>query len=41
MTTMPPETLEKVRDIFEATLNERYAGELVFDPILVRPDVDY
>ena len=37
---MTPEAIEKVREIFEETLNERYAGELVFDPIIVKPDVD-
>ena len=38
---MTPEAMDKVRDIFAETLNERYAGELVFDPIIVKPDVDY
>jgi hypothetical protein len=38
---MTPEAMEKVKDIFAETLNERYAGELVFDPIIVKPDVDY
>ena len=38
---MTPEAMEKVRDIFAETLDERYAGELQFDPIIVKPDVDY
>ena len=38
---MTPEAMEKVKDIFAETLNERYAGELVFDPIIVKPDVGY
>ena len=38
---MTPEDMEKVRQIFADTLEERYAGELVFDPIIVTPDVDY
>ena len=38
---MTPEAMEKVRDIFAETLDERYAGELRFDPIIVKPDVDY
>ena len=38
---MTPEAMEKVKDIFAETLNERYASELVFDPIIVKPDVDY
>lgn len=38
---MTPEAMDKVRDIFAETLNERYAGELVFDPIIVKPDVGY
>ena len=38
---MTPEAMERVKDIFAETLNERYAGELVFDPIIVKPDVDY
>ena len=28
------EDLDKVKDIFAETLNERFAGELVFDPSL-------
>ena len=38
---MTPEAMEKVRDIFAETLDERYAGELKFDPIIVKPDVGY
>ena len=38
---MTPEAMEKVRQIFADTLEERYAGELVFDPIIVKPDVGY
>ena len=38
---MTPEAMEKVRQIFADTLAERYAGELVFDPIIVKPDVGY
>ena len=33
--------MEKVRAIFAETLDERYAGELKFDPIIVKPDVGY
>ena len=38
---MTPEAMEKVREIFAETLDERYAGELEFNPIIVKPDVDY
>ena len=38
---MTPEDRDKIRDTFAATLDERYAGELVFDPIIVTPDVGY
>ena len=38
---MTPESMEKVKRIFAETLEERYAGELVFDPIIVTPDVGY
>ena len=35
------EDLDKVKDIFAETLNERFAGELVFDPIVVKPEVSH
>ena len=38
---MTPEAMNQVRQIFAETLDERYAGELKFDPIIVKPDVDY
>lgn len=38
---MTPEAMEKVKSVFEATLYERYAGELVFDPVIVKRDVDF
>lgn len=38
---MTPEALEKVKDIFAETLNGHYAGEVVFGPIVVNPDVDW
>ena len=38
---MTPEAMEKVREIFAETLDERYAGQLVFDPIIVKPDVGF
>ena len=37
---MTPEAIEKVREIFAEPLDQRYAGELEFDPIIVKPDVD-
>ena len=36
-----PETMERVREVFAETLKERYAGELEFDPIIVKATVDY
>ena len=38
---MTPESMEKVKLIFAETLDERYAGQLEFDPIIVKPDVDF
>jgi hypothetical protein len=38
---MTPEAMDKVRQIFAETLDERYAGQLEFDPIIVKPDVGY
>ena len=38
---LSPEALEKVQEIFAETLNERFAGELDFGPIVVTPDVDW
>ena len=38
---LSPEALEKVQEVFAETLNERFAGELDFGPIVVTPDVDW
>jgi len=38
---MTPEAMDKVRQIFAETLEERYAGQLEFDPIIVKPDVGF
>ncbi len=38
---MTLEGLEKVKEIFAETLNGHYAGEVVFGPIVVNPDVDW
>ncbi len=38
---MTPEAMDQVKQIFAETLDERYAGQLEFDPIIVKPDVDY
>ena len=37
---MTPEAMDQVKQIFAETLDERYGGELVFEPIIVTPDVD-
>ena len=38
---MTPENMKKVREVFAETLYGRFAADLVFDPIIVKPDVDY
>ena len=38
---MTPEAMDKVKQVFAETLGQRYAGQLEFDPIIVKPDVDY
>ena len=38
---LSPEALETVKEVFAETLNERFAGELDFGPIVVTPDVDW
>ena len=38
---MTPEAMDQVRQIFADTLEERYAGQLEFDPKIVKPDVGF
>jgi hypothetical protein len=36
-----PEARDKVKQIFAETPDERYAGEPEFEPITVKPDLEY
>ena len=38
---MTPENMEKVHGIVSETLYGRFGSDLVFDPIIIKPDIDY
>ena len=38
---MTLDTKQKVREVIAAEFNGRHKGELTFEPIIVKPDVDY
>ena len=38
---MTPEAMERMKEVFSETLYARYPEGLVFDPIIIKPTIDY